>query len=128
MNGSVDIFVKWGNKYSKSSNKRSASVALRRFKALFGVTPVVCSIIWEKIRASIPKGGEPKHLLWALLFLKQYSDEHARRSTVGADEKTMRKWTWKFVELLSQMNVVLLLEIFYPVLRIMKNKISDYLG
>lgn len=108
MNGSVKTFVKWGNKYSGSSIKRSAGVAQRRFKSLFGVTANVCSTIWEKIVQDIPEGGKPKHLLWALLFLKQYSDEHTRRSIVGADEKTIRKWTWKFVELLSNMNVVIL--------------------
>lgn len=75
----------------------------------FGVTPEVSSIIWEKLKDELPEGSEPKHLLWSLLFLKQYCDEHNRRSILGADEKTIRKWTWVLVELLYKINVVLLL-------------------
>lgn len=107
MNVTSHTFVLLGNRYTSSSLTRSAQVALRRFKSHFGVTPTVCSIIWGKIKYDLPHGGEPKHLLWALLFLKQYSDENARRSILKSDEKTIRKWTWKFVEVLSNMDVVI---------------------
>lgn len=106
MNFTKESFIKLGNQYTESSMARSAKVALRRFKSFFGAPPSVCSIIWDKIKNQVPVGGEPKHLLWSLLFLKQYTDEHTRRSIVGADEKTIRKWTWIFVELLSEMDVV----------------------
>lgn len=108
MNVTSDAFLQLGNIYTKSSLTRSANIALRRFKSFFGVTPIVCSIIWEKLTDELPAGAEPKHLLWSLLFLKQYSNEHNRRSIVNADEKSIRKWTWIFVELLSNMNVVTL--------------------
>ena len=41
------------------------------FRSFFGCSPVVCGIIW------VHCGGfyaytKPKHLLWALLFLKSY--------------------------------------------------------
>lgn len=106
MNVTSQTFTKLGNRYTESSMTRSAKVALRRFKSFFGITPIVCSIIWQKIKDEVPEGGEPKHLLWSLMFLKQYTDEHTRRSIVGADEKTMRKWTWIFVEMLSNMDAV----------------------
>lgn len=101
-----EAFLKLGNKYTKSSLTSSRNTALRRFKSFFGITPNVCSIVWEQIKLEAPLGAEPKHLLWCLSFLKQYSVEHYRRSIFGADEKTMRKWTWIFVELLSNLNVV----------------------
>lgn len=110
MNITSVTFIKLGNVYTKSSSMRSAPIALRRFKSFFGVTPIVCSIIWEKLRDELPVGAEPKHLLYGLSFLKQYCDEHNRHATFGADEKTMRKWTRIFVTLLSNMNVV---TIFY---------------
>ena len=103
---SKDVFLKLGNQYTESSMARSSKIALRRFKSFFGVPPFVCQIIWEKLETVLPVGAEPKHLLWSLLFLKRYSDEHTRRSIVGSDEKTIRKWTWIFVELLSNMDVV----------------------
>lgn len=106
MNYTSDTFVKIGNRYTESSLGRSKKIALRRFKSFFGVTPNVCSIIWKKLQNELPDGAEPKHLLWCLLFLKQYSNEHNRHSILGADEKTIRKWTWTFIELLSNMDVV----------------------
>lgn len=78
----------------------------RRFRSLFGTSPLICSIAWTLIQPSLPDGGEPKHLLWALLFMKTYMTEHAMRVLTGADEKTQRKWIWIFIDLLSSLNVV----------------------
>lgn len=102
-------FYKLGNIYTETKSTSSEYVALRRFQSFFGVTPHVCSLIWDKIKHSIPNGGDPKHVLWCLCFLKQYSVEHCRRSIFHADEKTIRKWTWIFVELLSELDVVTLI-------------------
>lgn len=99
-------FFKLGNVYTETVSTSSEYVALRRFQSFFGVSPLVCSLIWEKIENAVPSGGAPKHLLWSLCFLKQYSVEHNRRSLFHADEKTIRKWTWIFVELLSELDVV----------------------
>lgn len=109
MNVTSKTFATIGNRYTESSMTRSTYVALRRFKAFFGVTPTVCAICWEVLKDNLPQGAEPKHLLWALLFLKQYCSEHNRRSILGADEKTIRKWTWLFVDLLSRLDVVMIL-------------------
>lgn len=101
----AQIFLKLGNRYTCSKMSKY-NVALRRFKSLFGVTPTVCSVVWNAIKDEAPRGAQPKHLLWCLSFLKEYSTEHNRRSIFKADEKTMREWTWKFVKLLSDLNVV----------------------
>lgn len=98
-------FFKLGNKYTKSVIS-SPKIAARRFRSHFGVTPKVCSVVWNEIEYSAPAGAQPKHLLWCLSFLKEYSTEHYRRSIFNADEKTMREWTWTFVKLISKMNVV----------------------
>lgn len=99
------MFLKLGNRYTKSKLS-SGKIALRRFKSFFGVTPKVCSIAWNEIKNEAPSGAQPKHLLWCLSFLKEYTTEHYRRSIFKADEKTMREWTWTFVKLLANMNVV----------------------
>lgn len=98
-----------GNVYTLCTSTTSEYVALRRFKSFFGVTPYVCSLIWDKIKNDVPNGGDPKHLLWCLNFLKQNSVEHYRRAIFYADEKTIRKWSWLFVELLSNLDVVTLI-------------------
>jgi len=110
MNPTDHEFLKLGNVYTKSTLARSKYMALRRFKSFFGVSPQVCSIIWAELENDLPIGSQPKHLLWCLSFLKQYGTEHYRRSIFKADEKTLRKWTWTFVKLLSNLNVVNLLK------------------
>lgn len=101
---SYDTFKKIGFKYMKHSSKKSEKVGLRRFKCFFGVTPHTCSLIWSLL--SIPLESQPKHLLWSLYFLKQYDAESIRRTLFHVDEKTIRKWTWIFVTLISDLNVV----------------------
>lgn len=102
----ASIFLKIGNRITKTKCGQKTSTKTRRFKSHFGVTPFVCSIIWMKIIEQAPDDYKPKHLLWGLNFLKTYTDEHARHSLFGADEKTIRKWTWVTVKLMSSMDVV----------------------
>ncbi len=99
-------FLKIGNTITKTKSGQKLSTKARRFKSHFGVTPFVCSIIWHKIFDKAPDDYKPKHLLWGLNFLKQYTTEHTRHSLFGADEKTIRKWTWITVELMSSMDEV----------------------
>lgn len=101
------LFLKLGNKYTQSKMS-SMPTAVRRFKSFFGVTPEVCCIAWNAIKNKEPN-AQPQHLLYCLSFLKEYSTEHYRRSIFKADEKTMREWTWKFVKLLSDIDVVSLI-------------------
>ena len=99
-------FLKLGSEYTKSNLTKSKAIAFRRFMSFFGITPLVCSIVWDKVKQNAPLGSAPKHLLWSLSFLKEYSHEHYRRAIFKADEKTIRKWTWIFVKLLSDLDVV----------------------
>ena len=78
----------------------------RRFRSIFGTTPYVCSILWDKIREfpeeAVPKNASPRHLLWTLFFLKTYPTEASLASGVGGvDEKTVRKWIWIIIEAIS---------------------------
>jgi hypothetical protein len=45
----------------------------------------------------------PKHLLWGLLFLKVYGTEDVLSDVVGMKRNTFRKWAWKIVEVLDNM-------------------------
>lgn len=101
---SSEIFLRLGNAYTKGTSNTKTN--LRRFKSFYGVSPAVCAKIWEKIIFETSSHAQPKHLLWCLFFLKQYPVEHEMRAIFHADEKTIRKWTWCFVKLLSNINVV----------------------
>src|SRR5687768_8491231 len=84
---------------------------LRRFSAAFGATPLLCSRLWLLIGSDNNnqphlRTARPKHLLWALLFLKQYKCTELNCGSAGVDETTYRKWSWIFVQLLADINVV----------------------
>lgn len=82
----------------------SENVMDRRFRAFFGTTSAVCARIWHCI--NIPRNAQPRHLLFSLLFLKMYGNEHQHASICSVDEKTFRKWAWYYVEQMAAMQVV----------------------
>lgn len=56
----------------------SATIKERRFRSAFGVSAVIVSQLWNTLAPydTMPqKGITPSHLLWALLFLKDYGKE-----------------------------------------------------
>ena len=83
-----------------------AMVVGRRFSGIYGATPQLCSRIWFTASLTLPPTTTPKHLLWALLFLKQYSNEHSMAKDCQCDEKTMRKWVWIVIECISKLPLV----------------------
>lgn len=104
----ADVFWHEGSAYANHNTENSSMTGYRRFRTFFGISPELCAILWNRIPDKRP-GSEPKHLLWAMMFLKNYHKEHVSAAIVGVDEKTLRLWVWRFVELLSELNVVGLL-------------------
>ena len=82
---------------------------MRRYSALFGVTPHITFVLRNRLLLRLPSKSEPRHLLWSLLFLKLYGSEHVRACLTMVSEKTFRKWSWVFVKLLSELKVVRLI-------------------
>ena len=70
--------------------------SMRHFKAVFGVSPLLCSVVWNYMDddEKLPRRAQPKHLLWTLMFLKLYNSENVLSSMCGCEEKTFRKWVW----------------------------------
>lgn len=101
------VFQKIGNSFLYHHASRSDKVGKRRFQAMFGVSSLVCSVVWSMIKDKLPDGATPSHLMWALLFLKCYNTEEVNRTILKADEKTMRKWVWIFVDRISRLRVVI---------------------
>lgn len=79
---------------------------LSSFKSFFGVTPIVCSIIWTHLLKSQKLQLKPIHLLWSLLFLKQYNTETVNSIICRCDKKTFRKWVWLVLNELRYLNKV----------------------
>jgi hypothetical protein len=78
----------------------------RRFRSFFGASSGVVAVIWNKIeqRGIEEPGAKPKHLLWALLFLKVYSTIEIHCSIVGwPSAKSFSKWSWYFVKRIAEL-------------------------
>lgn len=79
---------------------------LRRFKSIYGVSPSICTVLWDKIYDIIPPGSHPHHLLYGLRFLKTYSTESVSACAEGCTEKTFREWSWIMINCLADADVV----------------------
>lgn len=78
-------------------------IALRRFRSVFGTSPLVCAKIWSQLMEFHDAYAVPKHLLFALVFLNVYKSEHVHRILCGGvDEKTFRKYSWKYIYLIAE--------------------------
>ena len=78
----------------------------QRFRGCFGAPSIVVAELWNLIQAhgGLDKDAKPKHLLWALVFLKVYSTEELHCAIVGwPSKKTFEKWSWYFVKRISDL-------------------------
>ena len=89
-----------------NSTCQSVMVQDRRFRSHYGLNWVQASLIWQRILPIVVdyyahKKPKKKHLFYALRFLKTYDTETNGSSFFKCDEKTLRAWTWKYVEAIS---------------------------
>jgi hypothetical protein len=112
-----DVFFWAAREIMNRSNKKIGTAAMEefRFRSFFGARNEIVLKVWKMLGEGglRPKNSKPKHLLWALYFLKVYSREGPICSAVGGskgaiDPKTMRKWVWLFLERIAELadNVV----------------------
>lgn len=81
----------------------------RAFRAIFGVHWGVAAEVWYLLDDHYPDiHRRPKHLFWALIFLKQYGNEQSHCMMIGggASLKTFRKWVWKVLEGMADLSAV----------------------
>jgi len=104
MQVSPSSFLSLGKDIMKMRRRRAEKTVMRLFRAHFGASPEACSEVWDLLcddRVSVWKPidakARPEHLLWALLILKTYDTEELLCSKLGVDEKTFRKWSWRFI-------------------------------
>ncbi len=82
----------------------------RHFWEFFGTSMFIVKKVWELLDRDslLPEGGLPKHLLWALHFMKVYPKQSPGCSAVGAsagavNPKTHRKWVWAFIDAVANL-------------------------
>jgi len=54
----------------------------------------------------IVDGAEPFHLLWALLYMKQYNTEGVSATLCHCCETTYRDWVWAMILSIAELDVV----------------------
>jgi hypothetical protein len=84
-----------------SSRVGTVTMEIWNFREFFGMSVLVVKKLGVA-REGLPEGGRPKHLLWALDFMKVYPKQSsgclAVSASVGAvDLNTHRKWVWAFI-------------------------------
>lgn len=94
----------------KKLSKQKQSSKMEDFKGHYGTEPHILAQIWEDmqtilddpLRASRPdnmnSGANLKNFLRAVQFLMRYQTEVERKVASGHSKKTVRKWTWFFLE------------------------------
>jgi hypothetical protein len=99
------LFEECGSKIMNRKPGGSRSILSERFRAHFGVPPVICADIWLRLDpGSLPDGSKLEHLLWGCMLLKTYETETVACSLAGGvDEKTWRVRSWFFVDAVSQL-------------------------
>src|SRR5690349_12230480 len=90
------------------------------FWAPLGCNPLICMHLWNWLGMVVPDGIvsflRSKHLLWALLFLKQYQPTEITSALAAVDKKTFRYWSWKVIQYLAEIDVVSSLKVLYILL------------
>ena len=92
----------------------------RHFREFFGTSVGAVEAVWDRLvhHDLLPDNGRPKHLLWALYFLKVYPKQGPGCSVVGGcagavDPKTFRKWVWSFIRAIAELEDDMVSKFFY---------------
>ena len=98
----------------------TADMEDRLFRSFFGTSIGPTMMVWDLLvhHSLLPEKERPKHLLWALYFLKVYPKQGQGCSVVGAsagavDPKTFRKWVWAFIGAIADLVDEVVSKFFY---------------
>ena len=104
-------FREIGGNIMKRANHGSQEKFAKRWSTHFAVDADVIAECWKRLEVDIderiPGNVEPSHLLWAILFLTQYTTYSDLSGKCGnnnaVDEDTFSKWIWIFIECIASL-------------------------
>lgn len=79
------------------SKKLSRRTQERRFKEMFGCSPIVVQHIWYDLQGKLSDKVLLDHLFWCLFFLRRYPTDGEMSSKFDKDPDTIRKWVWTII-------------------------------
>jgi hypothetical protein len=100
----ADEFMVLGLKFAGHPRVKSLLTNLRRFKGWYGASPETCAQIFSDLKttdineARIKDNEDPSRFLMAMHFLRAYRTEEQTAGTFRMNEKTARKWCWKYAK------------------------------
>lgn len=115
-----EVFLRTGTKIIENGKNVREELVLvpveetdsldQRFRSHFGTSVDQVNQMWIRIDpfVTMPKGSHPKHIYWGLMLLKIYSSENVLKTLAGGpDIKTLRKWSWLFIQAISDLEMEL---------------------
>ena len=104
----LEIFMRhareiWGR---NPARVRAWVVEDRKFREFVGCAAVIVLSLWKRlaITSQVPYGGESKHLLWNLLFMKVYLEEIVMSTIIKVkDPKTFRGRVKDFISAIADL-------------------------
>ena len=90
------------------SSHLSDTLINRHFRAMFGVSSRTAHLLWITLDIDVmgPRGGKRIHLLWMVMFLKEYCTQDSLSGICGVTRKTFRQWVDVFLDCVSNLNLV----------------------
>ena len=75
---------------------------------MFGVSSRTAHLLWVTLDIDVlgPPGGKQTHLLWMLMFLKEYCTQDSLSGICRVSRKTFRRWVDIFLDHVSNLNLV----------------------
>ena len=108
-----DVFEELGCQiiWRRNNKVKSRMMIIRRYRAFFGTSPENVATAWQHLAPFIEpehqQTAHPKHVLWALMFLKLYNSTDVLASFAGVSEKTFQKWQWRAIGWLADLEFYL---------------------
>ena len=89
--------------YQNFSSHISEQLINHHFRAMFSVLSHTAHLLWITLDVEIagPMGGKHIHLLWMLMFLKEYCNQDSLSSICHVTRKTFRHWVDIFLDCIS---------------------------
>jgi len=96
-------FADLGFRMIGCKTRGTAKSQARRFETHFGVDHHLAAELWRDLEGSgwLRYAGlrpNPEHLLYALIFLRQYCVEEIHATHCNTNVRTFRKWAWFYAE------------------------------
>lgn len=97
---SEEVFIQLDLAIMKKRNSLNSLTFLSQFNSVFGICPIDCTIVWNRLSTLNNKGGCPHHLLWSLLLVKIHGSESVQSALIRCHEETFWTFCWRFIYLL----------------------------